>query len=253
MLTFFRRTRQGSLDSGQARKYLLYAVGEIALVVIGILIALQINNWNEDRKDAKKEIALLQALRTDFNQSKSRIKRTIESQETVLYHNQVLINHLLHNDRTIMIDSMLTLVYWANVWNRPELVLSSYDAIVSSNEINLIQNEELKRHLARFSADLQNGFEDQAQSDDAIGRMEGHITEISPYLMAPIWQKRLEVSIPPDLARASVSELFKNDAYLGALWYKTKLQFIRQNYHKRLFSDIESILTIIDSELASKK
>ena len=51
MLTFFRRIRKGLLGSGQARKYLLYAIGEIALVVIGILIALQINNWNEWRKD----------------------------------------------------------------------------------------------------------------------------------------------------------------------------------------------------------
>ncbi|MDH3650216.1 MAG: hypothetical protein OEQ53_11065 [Saprospiraceae bacterium] len=41
MITFFRRIRKALLDSGQARKYLLYAVGEIALVVIGILIALQ--------------------------------------------------------------------------------------------------------------------------------------------------------------------------------------------------------------------
>jgi len=50
MLTFFRRIRKGLLGSGATSKYLVYAVGEIALVVIGILIALQINNWNEGRK-----------------------------------------------------------------------------------------------------------------------------------------------------------------------------------------------------------
>jgi len=49
MVSFFRRIRKALLGSGQARKYLFYAIGEIALVVIGILIALQINNWNENR------------------------------------------------------------------------------------------------------------------------------------------------------------------------------------------------------------
>ena len=51
MLTFFRRIRKGLLEGGRTSKYLLYAIGEIALVVIGILIALQINNWNEERKE----------------------------------------------------------------------------------------------------------------------------------------------------------------------------------------------------------
>jgi len=51
MLTFFRRIRIGLLGSGTTSRYLLYAIGEIALVVIGILIDLQINNWNEWRKD----------------------------------------------------------------------------------------------------------------------------------------------------------------------------------------------------------
>jgi len=50
MLTFFRRIRKGLLDSGNTSRYLIYAVGEIALVVIGILIALSINNWNENKK-----------------------------------------------------------------------------------------------------------------------------------------------------------------------------------------------------------
>ena len=50
MLRFLRRVRQRLLAENGFRKYLLYAIGEILLVVIGILIALQINNWNEEKK-----------------------------------------------------------------------------------------------------------------------------------------------------------------------------------------------------------
>lgn len=50
MIKFFRTIRQNLLSEGKTGKYLKYAIGEIILVVIGILIALQINNWNEERK-----------------------------------------------------------------------------------------------------------------------------------------------------------------------------------------------------------
>ena len=59
MLTFFRRIRKGLLDGGRTSKYLLYAIGEILLVMIGILLAWQVNNWNEWRKDRVKENEVL--------------------------------------------------------------------------------------------------------------------------------------------------------------------------------------------------
>jgi hypothetical protein len=59
MIKFFRKIRQKLLSENKFSKYLLYAIGEIALVVIGILIALSINNWNEDRKKGKLERVLL--------------------------------------------------------------------------------------------------------------------------------------------------------------------------------------------------
>jgi hypothetical protein len=51
MIKFFRKIRQNLLTENRYSKYLLYAIGEIALVMIGILLALQINNWNEDKKN----------------------------------------------------------------------------------------------------------------------------------------------------------------------------------------------------------
>ena len=58
MIRFFRKIRQNLLSEGKTVKYLKYAIGEIVLVVIGILIALSINNWNEQKKsrDREKEV-----------------------------------------------------------------------------------------------------------------------------------------------------------------------------------------------------
>src|SRR6056297_3259375 len=66
MLKFFRTIRKKLIEEDNVRKYLLYAVGEILLVVIGILIALQVNNWNEERKAREAERFLLTSVKEDF-------------------------------------------------------------------------------------------------------------------------------------------------------------------------------------------
>ena len=64
MIKFFRHIRKSLLSEGKTGKYLKYAIGEILLVVIGILIALSINNWNEDRKQRKEEIEILKEVKS---------------------------------------------------------------------------------------------------------------------------------------------------------------------------------------------
>ena len=69
MIKFFRHIRQKLLSEDRFSKYLLYAIGEIVLVVIGILIALQINNWNENRINNKLELQYLKRLEKDIRES----------------------------------------------------------------------------------------------------------------------------------------------------------------------------------------
>ena len=66
MIQFFRKIRQRLLNENKLTKYLLYAIGEIFLVVIGILLALQINNWNDLRKQKQKEKFILRDLHQEF-------------------------------------------------------------------------------------------------------------------------------------------------------------------------------------------
>jgi len=81
MLKFFRTIRKKLIEEDNVRKYLLYAIGEILLVVIGILIALQVNNWNEGRKELKLRDTYTQSLlrdlaadTTDFNRWKAYVE-----------------------------------------------------------------------------------------------------------------------------------------------------------------------------------
>lgn len=78
MIKFFRRIRQGLLSESKFSKYIFYALGEIFLVVIGILIALQINNWNENQRDQKTSIILANSITQDLNQDVAFLKDAIE-------------------------------------------------------------------------------------------------------------------------------------------------------------------------------
>src|SRR5210317_532577 len=94
MIKFFRNIRQNLLNEGKTTNYLKYAIGEIVLVVIGILIALQINNWNETRKDRLKEKELKIALLSDFEETKKRLQETINKQERDIdYSRQIIISY----------------------------------------------------------------------------------------------------------------------------------------------------------------
>lgn len=79
MIKFFRKIRQKLLVENRFNKYLVYAVGEIVLVVIGILLALQINNWNEEKKEQSKVKSQLENIVSDIHQdikeTKNRINR----------------------------------------------------------------------------------------------------------------------------------------------------------------------------------
>ena len=89
MIKFFRKTRQNLINEGKTAKYVKYAIGEIILVVFGILIALQINNWNENRKMN--------------HQKNSYLKRLIQEnkEDLVTFTNEI---ERLHNNNTIIVN-----------------------------------------------------------------------------------------------------------------------------------------------------
>ena len=78
MLKVWRNLRKKLIDQGNLRKYLLYAIGEILLVMIGILLALQVNNWNTQNSAKKEEAQYLRALQDEFQNNLDEINRNLE-------------------------------------------------------------------------------------------------------------------------------------------------------------------------------
>ena len=97
MIKFLRKIRQKLIDSGSVTKYLLYASGEILLVVIGILIALQVNNWNEERKQDQVELRLLNEIRENLLLSRAEIDEVNELNHTLIESYRSILKHIGQN------------------------------------------------------------------------------------------------------------------------------------------------------------
>lgn len=92
MIKFFRRIRQDLLNEGKTSRYFKYAIGEIVLVVIGILIALSINNWNEARKQKDTLNNIYATLKTDLIEDIKNIDNIISGSESSKKHYLAIIN-----------------------------------------------------------------------------------------------------------------------------------------------------------------
>ncbi len=147
MIKLFPKIRQNLLKEGKTSRYFKYAVGEIILVVIGILIALQIDNWNETRIDTQHEITLLKNLQQDINLDKLDINFNIK------YHKQMFKAELelltfLQSDLT----QPKTPIDYSTVLGLPLMSVlhkSTFNNLIN-NDIGIISNNDLKKSITRF-------------------------------------------------------------------------------------------------------
>ena len=149
MIKFFRKIRQQLLTENKFSKYLLYAIGEIILVVIGILIALQINTWNEERKLANEEQYLLRELFSEFNINLDKIK---EDQFLNLNNQNAAIDilELIHKDslknNAKKLDSLFIEVFSYGSFNPVNGVLSE---MISSGKLRVLKDPDLRNKLSQ--------------------------------------------------------------------------------------------------------
>ncbi|MBL0025811.1 MAG: hypothetical protein IPO98_12810 [Saprospiraceae bacterium] len=146
MIKLFRNIRQSMLSNGQTIKYFKYAIGEIILVVIGILIALQINNWSEQNKINAKRAVYMQSLQNDLNVDVNELKKRINN-INVQYKNDDAEKNRLSGAQTTE-DSVLARVKRLNIFleTYAEFNNNTFNSLISSGEIDLL-GPELKNEL----------------------------------------------------------------------------------------------------------
>ena len=151
MIKFFRKIRRSLLTENKFSKYMLYAIGEIILVVFGILIALSINNWNEVNKTKAKEIEMLNDFKAslevdliNFNRAIERTEQSKSSMEIILAH---LVAGLPYSDSLEFHFGLSTDTWMAQANG------SVFESLKSEG-LTLISNKELRNELVRLYDEL---------------------------------------------------------------------------------------------------
>lgn len=167
MIKFFRKIRQKLLSENKFSKYLLYAIGEIILVVIGILIALSINNSNELKKIRIAEKVYLKEIKSDLIQDtlllsqvikdhKWRIAQLMSQDTTIDFIFEEIIGELPKVEGV----SELEYIFFTDRKFRPKI--GTYNSMISEGKSNIISNRELFNNI-------QSIYELEAQNIITIG------------------------------------------------------------------------------------
>ncbi len=164
MFKFFRHIRQNLIMENKTGKYLKYAIGEIILVVIGILIALQINNWNEQQNEKKVELGymknLLEDLKADEIIYSEYINNNIEVYNTI----DSLVIYLNRPDRK---EYTSKTSYWARImtmkFTRAQPIERTFEQMKSSGQLKLVRNPKVADGISKYY----NSFSELKQYNEA--------------------------------------------------------------------------------------
>ena len=145
MIKFFRKIRQKLISENKFSKYLIYAVGEIILVVIGILIALGINNWKENAAKIEQQNLILSNLNLELNNNLKNLNSAIELSESYINSSEQLLlsmnNMATSKLKGEKLDSLLS-TFGFSQWKRTNFNIKSLE---NSGNLNSVENNELKR------------------------------------------------------------------------------------------------------------
>jgi len=162
MIKFFRKIRQRLLTENKFSKYLFYAIGEIVLVMIGILLALQVNNWNENRKTNNQELELLVSLQKEFTFNRDELGRSIKKAQVIQNRCESLLKNTGNHEMKLSRYESDSLI------NLGLLSIITFDAsngilndIINSGKIHVLKNESLKTILSNWGGMLNDVKEDE--------------------------------------------------------------------------------------------
>lgn len=237
MIKFFREIRQKQLKANRITGYLMYAFGEIILVVIGILIALQINNLNEFNKQKERERSLLKELITNLETNVKNLESDINIQIGGASAIHFLLDHL-DNKRPYM-DTLDGLFQDADFV--PDVVLSSsaFETLKSSG-LEIIQNNNLRKEIINlfevkypYLMQETRRLEDQTWSSSVV----------------PLYQKYFRREVGGSARPMNYEALINDHEFTNMLSFRLLLRENSTLYKQKAINETNEVIHLIIKEL----
>lgn len=248
--------------TGKSGKYFKYAISEIVLVVIGILIALGINNLNEKRKDRIKEQVILSQLKEDYQANLSQLQEKMAIRKLVV-NSGLQVLAAIDEPAALNRDSVINNIAVLN--NDPTFDPIKND-LISSGNLRLITNDSLKRILSNWTSDIVAlkeievvwSYKVSSQFEPLMNKMGIGRDIANNWMNADhLWVLDDNTSITKSQIgtskhKTSIKEIFNNKEFEGivadAISYNTGANTQSEAIVKR----INEILSLIASEIKEK-
>ena len=253
MIKFFRRIRQKSLSENKFSKYLIYAIGEIILVVIGILVALQINNWNNDKSNKKESDQfnrrLLAEVRANVNLAGGKIKII----ENTISSSRAILNLFNSQPTEANIASLDSLIYIIIEGVEIEFITGTLSEGLNTGKVALISSDILKSKLYGLPSNIEYvGKWDKTFST--------YLYEIfQPFLYENFNYRKMDNIFSNYKVGPSKFDSQHNSQLLVSEKFENLIdnQFFQSNsqleYHTNLKNEFEDVEKLIEIELETKK
>ncbi|OIQ27076.1 MAG: hypothetical protein BM564_13495 [Bacteroidetes bacterium MedPE-SWsnd-G2] len=249
MIKFFRQIRQNLLIENKTGKYFKYAIGEILLVVIGILIALQINNSNNKRIEQDREIKYLTNIKLDLLKDIESLEFNIDFRQKKILGIEKLVNEI--NGQPIK-DLNETTFNVINTLYQERFQPSNvtYSDLVSSGNMNLISNDSIKIYLFELSLlyqqNLFNIEHETAEYDENISKSIFRLVDIE--LMKPVFLGEKTVQ-QVNISEENFKALFESLEYKnGCVVSKWTSEGMIEHY-QNIKNKSENLIELINTEL----
>ena len=259
MIKFFRKIRNNLLSEGKTGKYFKYAIGEIVLVVIGILIALQINNWNQKRLEHKEENIILNNLKEDYESAIEEFKSLNSLRSDVISAAKEitkLSTLAIEKYPELYLDSLFSKTLAGPTFNNKS---GSLDVLLTSGKINLISNQTLKKKLIAWPGDVADMIEDEVAQDKLYQGEYSEMLEdylsfnnlVKSYATSGIRFNKIVLESMPDnpVVFSDYKSLLNNKKFLNILSRRATFCMITNHETKGLIEKGEKIIKMINNEL----
>lgn len=243
MIKFFRKIRQSLISQGKTGQYFKYAISEIVLVVIGILIALSLNNWSENRKLEKEELGLLAEVKSNLEATLENFRiDSLYNHETIRLYgriNDYVEADLPYNEELDSAFAALTF------WSSPFAISMAYKTLQNKG-IDIIKNKSLKNELvALYDVTMTSLKIDLDQSEWTFNQ-----SVIRPFFSKNI-RRMNDISL--NSARPNDFEKLKNnDEFLNIVSMLIRQRRKGLEFYKGTMIATQSVIDKIDTELEAR-
>lgn len=221
-MPFFNKLRQAEIRTEGLKRYLLYAAGEIVLVVLGILIAVQINDWETDRATRTRELKYLKAIRLDLNVDLKRLSELTHFRQQKLISNTKILEHFEGKDN-LDLDQLSKMVVHSVMEETFAPNNNTYKEMLSSGNMNLIKSDTIRLLLLELETLYKTNqfFIDHETFDYRENISKRVFSLVSIKKLFPVFSGQASSAsqgiVNKDFEKLKMSESYRNGLYVATL------------------------------------